>query len=149
MSSICIFHTRCSLQSQGCFYNVPYQENKISAFCPYHLTYRTWINISTPLFSNDGQFYVLVWWMALKQPLIKKISTKSYGHLPSQKIYKNDTMTKYPYTRHFPTTPSPPPFWADILPLALMLYFQLKLQWSRQWFFLIAHSYSSRLQKRD
>ena len=34
---VCIFHPRCNLQSQSCFYN----DTTIRAFCPYHLTHRS------------------------------------------------------------------------------------------------------------
>ena len=37
---VCIFHTRCSLQSQSWFYNVPNQDSKNMATCPYQLTHR-------------------------------------------------------------------------------------------------------------
>ena len=30
--SVCIFHTRCSLKSQSCFYNDPNQDNTIRYF---------------------------------------------------------------------------------------------------------------------
>ena len=38
--SVCIFHTRCSLQSQSWFYNGPNQDRKIMATCLYQLTHK-------------------------------------------------------------------------------------------------------------
>ena len=37
---VCIFHTRCSLQSPSWFYNDPNQDNTIRAFCNYELTHK-------------------------------------------------------------------------------------------------------------
>ena len=40
MLLVCIFHSRCSLQSQSWFYNGPNQDSKNMADCPYQVTHR-------------------------------------------------------------------------------------------------------------